>query len=121
MLRELFEFCQSVLSRDRIRVSPSEGRLLRLAPPCVLTIGSETVRIVSRTVSETVDGPMIRYECETGYGPGELTVRLANDLRSDVRWQNEKSCQAIAEQDVVVFGQTAYEPDLLVSITAAPS
>ncbi len=107
MLKELFEFCQSVLSRDRIRVSPSDGRLLRLAPPCALTIGSETVRVVSRTVSETAFGPVVSYECETDFGMAELTVRLTGDYRgglsSEITWTNEQSRQAIAEQDVVVY------------------
>ena len=104
MLRTFIEFCQSVLCRDRIRVPPSEGRLLRLSPPCVLTIGSETVLIVSRTVSETTDGPSVRYECETDYGSAELIVRL-NAMKTQVEWKNQEGTTTpLAEADLVVFG-----------------
>lgn len=105
MLRALIGFCQSVLCRDRIRVSPSEGRLLRLSPPCVLTIGSETVQIVSRTVSATTDGPSVQYECETDYGVARLTVKLTEAMRTQVDWSPPDGRPIpLAETDVVVFG-----------------
>lgn len=113
MLRAFVELCQSVLSRDRIRVSPSEGRLLRLMPPCALAIGSETVLIVSRTVGETAEGPLVRYECqtessggesETDCGIRELTVRLTSGFRVEITWNGYGEPVSLAESDLVVFG-----------------
>jgi hypothetical protein len=70
----------------------------------VLTIGSETVLVVSRTVSETTDGPSVRYECETDYGPAELIVRL-NAMKTQVEWKNQRgTTTALAEADLTVFG-----------------
>ncbi len=104
MIRSVIELCRSILKQDRVRISPSEGRLLRLSPPCVLTIGSRTVRIVSRMVSETGSGPIVTYECETESGLAELIVRLNRMLSSDVTLFENGVEYQLAESDVVVFG-----------------
>lgn len=107
MIRSVIELCRSVLKQDRVRISPSEGRLLRLSPPCVLTIGPRTVRIVSRTVSETASGPTVTYECETDLGPAELIVRLTRMLRNDVSLLENGIEHELAESDLVVFGEVS--------------
>lgn len=95
---------RDLIRRDRIRVGPDEGRLLRLTPPCLLTIGLQTVTIVSRTVSQTQDGPRVRYGCETEDGSAELTIRLTPAFRTDVTWSESGRDVGLAESDIVVFG-----------------
>lgn len=107
MIKSVIELCRSVLKQDRVRISPSEGRLLRLSPPCVLTIGRRTVRIVSRAVSETVSGPIVTYECETDAGEADLIVRLTRTLKSDVSLRENGIERELAESDFVVFGEVS--------------
>ncbi|MFK7819245.1 MAG: hypothetical protein AB8G99_11035 [Planctomycetaceae bacterium] len=104
MLRELVDICRTVVRGDRIRVSPSEGRLLRLQPSCVLMIGSETIRIKSRTVEDSLKHPTVTYECETDFASGILFVQLLPHHRIDVEWRIENAHQKIAESDVIVLG-----------------
>ncbi len=103
MIRQLLELAKSLIKQDRIRVSPSEGRLLRLSPSCVLTIGSETVRIVSRTVRDTPDGPSVSYECETDSGYGQLVIQLTRTFRTDATWRANGVDTPIAEADLLVW------------------
>jgi hypothetical protein len=100
----ILQTCRAIVCGDRIRVAPSEGRLLRLSPPCVLMIGSETVQIVSRTVSESSAGPIVLYDCDTEFGAAVLSVRLLMNQCCEVTWQAGTSEASIAESDVVVFG-----------------
>lgn len=105
MLKELCQLVHSVIARDKIRVPPSEGRLLRLSPPCALMIGTETVSVVSRTVCDTREGPCVTYACRTNFEDGILVVRLIDGFRCDVLWAiGDDSPRSIAEDDVVVFG-----------------
>jgi hypothetical protein len=64
---------------DRIRAPPSEGRLLRLTPPCFLRIAGESVKVVSRHVRSDADQQVIVHRCESAGGDFELVVWLATD------------------------------------------
>lgn len=104
MIRELFQLVQSAVCRDRIRVPPSDGRLLRLSPPCVLMIGTETVSIVGRTVGSRKGRPCVRYELESQRSTGTLVVELQQNLRCEITLEASSIHQPIAEDDIVVFG-----------------
>src|SRR5947208_433179 len=63
---------------DRIRASPSEGRLLRLLPPCYLRIADEPAEVVSRQVKQDAGALVIVYGCKSAVGDFEVLVRLTN-------------------------------------------
>ncbi len=102
-LAGLLRMLGQALTRDRIRVPRGEGQLLRLRPPCLLTAGTETVRVVSRRVSQTADGPTVSYACQAESGPARLIVRLTPTLRTDATWQQDGRETPIAESDIVVW------------------
>ena len=56
---------------DRVRASPREGKLLRLAPPCFVRLAGEPAAVVRRRV---VTGAVV-YSCDAAAGPYELVVR----------------------------------------------
>lgn len=62
--------------QDRIRSSPREGKLLRLAPGAILCIAGRTIEVESRDVIETGQGSILRYRCrDTDICP-ELWITL---------------------------------------------
>jgi len=80
---------------DQVRASPTEGRLLRLRPPCYLRIGTETVEIVWRRRAERE----VFYECADG---SELQVLLSG-LKPEVYWLRHGERQLLTESDIEVF------------------
>ena len=72
-LRRALELLSSWWRVDRIRVAPSEGELLRLEPPAIVTVDGEDVEIVSRSV----EGATVRYRGVRSCGTTlSLTVTL---------------------------------------------
>jgi hypothetical protein len=82
-------------------VSPREGRLLRLRPPCIVTVDEETAELTHRAVGRSPDGPYVSYrgvtedgcECELRVAPGDV----------DVTWTVADSSQTIDDERVTVF------------------
>ena len=90
---------------DRVRAMPSDGRLLRLSPPCIVCVNGRTAEVVGREVCRTRNGPYVRYHCITEDGPAELNVRLVlRTLQASAQWIEKGRCQALLIGDVVVFG-----------------
>lgn len=94
--------------RDKIRVSPAEGRLLRLQPPCYLRLLGETVEVRARR--PLPGGGGVSYECvgTEAIGVGELRVRIsARGLRHppEVDWLASGAVEPcpLAADEVDVF------------------
>ncbi len=76
MLRRLLGLVEYWWSADRIRVSPSEGRLLRLGPGAVLLLCGEAVQVTGRRA----DDAGVTYRCTSATGDGEVRVEVANTV-----------------------------------------
>jgi hypothetical protein len=91
---------------DRIRVSPREGRLLRLKPPCFLRIAGEPVQVTRRQVIRGAVGLTIVYHCEMATGPCELVVQPM-PWGPAVTVQRPGEVRAVTAEDVDVIPGTA--------------
>jgi hypothetical protein len=76
LLADLCDLVGSWWRSDRIRTSPHEGRLLRVAAGSVLDIQGNRVEVRSRDVVETLYGPVVRYDCEGADSHCELWVSI---------------------------------------------
>ena len=87
---------------DRIRVSPMDGQLLRLQPPCWLHICNRYAEVVNRRVA---DGkPAVIYECRTSSGSGTLLVEVGGlACEPAIEWRENGLATRLALQDVEVF------------------
>ncbi len=54
---------QAWWQKDRIRSSPSEGKLLRLVPRAILSLRGTTVEVERRDVYKTDDGCVLKLQC----------------------------------------------------------
>ncbi len=98
----VWHLIHSWLHRDRIRVSPSSGQLLRLKPPCCLCVRGQYVEIVNRAVS---DGePAVVYRCRTRTGVSTLAVNLLNG-RVTMEWCEGGQIARLPPEDVEVFSR----------------
>lgn len=90
---------------DRIRVSPRSGRLLRLEPPCLLSIDGQTIEIVGRTAAPNGSGAAVLYDCRTTNGTATLAVGLSAPGRPlSIVWQaGDEECELL-EEELEVWG-----------------
>ena len=90
---------------DRVRVSPAQGRLLRLQPPCILRIGDRVYEVIDRRVGNVPEGAFVAYGCDDGVEHCELRVfpvGLTAQPRVLIRTSNgEVELEAC---DILVFG-----------------
>jgi hypothetical protein len=101
LARDLCRLLHSWWQRDRIGVSPREGRLLRLAPTCFLLIGGEPAHVVRRAVRLLPYGGQVRYQCVTCSGSARLDVWLTEDGTPYlVRWQENGQVRELAEDEI---------------------
>jgi hypothetical protein len=88
---------------DRIRVSPTTGKLLRLRPPCCLCVGGQYVEVLDRTIQE--GAPAVLYGCRTRAGMGSLRVELVSSAAGvAVEWREGGQVVRLKATDVDVFG-----------------
>jgi hypothetical protein len=78
-------------SRDRIRSSPHQGRLLRLGPGAILVVAGESARVVERRPHEAG----VVYRCTTANGDREVLVRLDGKVVTGGRTLDETEIEAI--------------------------
>lgn len=107
-LRELLRAWWRV---DRIRVSPREGRLLRLVPPCYLEYGGDLWLVESRAVGTGAAGGYVTYRCSLEGQQGELTVLPAAAGREQVRWMVDQQFVDVAADEFGVYGAGACDGD----------
>ena len=63
LLRDLFKLFRSWWQVDRVRISPTEGRLLRLIPPCIICVNGRPVEVLRRSVSRKTAEVIVQYDC----------------------------------------------------------
>ena len=109
LVRRLCHLLHSWWHTDRIRVSPAEGRLLRLQPPCMLMLGGQPVELLRRTVCRT-PGCWVVYACRTRSGSGKLIVRSGDVSHGpDIVWQEAGRTKQLSETDIDVFAAKSGE------------
>jgi len=87
-------------ANDRIRCSPTEGRLLQLSPRSIIVIEGEWAVVRRRTVQPSCAEPVVSYECETNRGPAQLTI----DARGEVeRWETSAGKSTVDASEIEVF------------------
>lgn len=87
---------------DRVRISPREGRLLRLQSGDLLQLLNMTVMIVERRVEPDARG--VRYRCEGGGCTGELRVTLDAGRQADEALWTGKACsQRLSVDEIEVY------------------
>ncbi|MEX2216808.1 MAG: hypothetical protein WD768_22025 [Phycisphaeraceae bacterium] len=96
---------------DRVRISPREGRLLRLRPPCILRIGEAYVQVHRRCTGSLATGPYVLYECTIDSQPGQLIVSPGPPGAPGppsgsklIKWRLAGETQDLDADDVEVFG-----------------
>jgi hypothetical protein len=105
LVRRLGRLLHSWWRRDCIRVSPREGRLLALDPPCILIIGNDRVEVVARVRGPPGRQARVMYHCRVRAGPAELHVRMREGARGcDVCWRHQGDVRDLDEEDVEVLG-----------------
>jgi hypothetical protein len=85
-------------TRDRIRIAPGEGRLLRLKVSSIIAIEGEVLEVQQRFVDKTGCDPTIIYPCWSSAGPCELRVSF-----DEVVLQRGGQMHRLTEEDVEVF------------------
>ncbi len=94
---------------DRVRIHPDEGRLLRLALPCIIRIGGRYGQVVRRRTGQTPAGPYIAYHCEIEGDPCELRVQpIGKRGTVAVRWRERGAEREMDAQEIEVFGASRY-------------
>ena len=102
--RSLVRLVRSWWVVDRIRVSPREGRLLRLGCGTLLRIRDEWFEIESRTVTAGPGTLWVTYECTTPGRRTRLRVRAdASRHASSALWYDRNETGEIDVTTVEVF------------------
>lgn len=104
-LSRWFRLLCSWWQADRVRVSPREGRLLRLRPPCIVRVAGRYVQVLERTAGETRDGPYVCYACAVDDEPAQLWVSPLGAANVPlVRWNLAGISVHLHADEVEVFG-----------------
>jgi hypothetical protein len=89
---------------DRPRISPGEGRLLRVEAPAVLAIHTRRIEVISRRVDRQTGPPSVVYGCRCDNEACELRVTpMPGVCRLEVHWIDRQGDSLIAEDEVEVF------------------
>jgi hypothetical protein len=62
LARSLLDAVRSWWQHDDIRISPSEGRLLRLEVPCIVEVEQELFEITRRTIGRRGSEKFVTYQ-----------------------------------------------------------
>ncbi len=90
--------------QDRVRVSPREGRLLRLRPPCIVTVDDEIVELTHRGVGRSRGDLYVTY---TGVDvDGQTCELVVVPSQPNVTWRVGEQLRVVSEDDVQVFQRT---------------
>ena len=102
LVRTLVDAVRVWWQQDDIRVSPYEGRLLRIEVPCIIEFEGDLFEMTRRSVGRRNDGMYVAYggqaaACGTECG---LECRLGSRT---VRWCDARGSRDVSEQMIGVF------------------
>ncbi len=105
--KTLLDCLRSWWRMDRIRVLPTDGRLLRLHPPCFVVIGGRSFEIAHRVVGQDAEGPFVDYNIHSQDGSARMLVRLIVETSQTViRWIGPDGERLLDEEAISVFEPT---------------
>lgn len=105
LLGEFVRLVQAWWRADRIRVSPNAGRLLRIAPRCVISVQGQAATVVTRTVSQGPSGSRVSYQCDNCAGRARLCVEVGpRGGITRVIWIESSREIPLSEDEVEVWG-----------------
>jgi len=104
--RQMAELVRSWWRVDRIRVSPREGRLMRLTPDSWLEYEGEMWRVESRSVGTGPAGDFVTYRCSSEGRTGVLSVSPSADGRELIRWEISQRVVDATPDEFEVWGGT---------------
>jgi hypothetical protein len=82
-------------------VSPAEGQLLRLRPPCFLVIGGDLVEVVRRTFRACDKEHMLMYDCRTRAEEAQLIIHRGSVPA--ILWHCRGVLRRLHENDIDVY------------------
>ncbi len=101
----MWNLIRSFWKVDRIRISPLEGRLLRLSNKSIVVIDHQPFQIKKRKVISKGTMICVKYLCEGEPGQGWLRVtQTASILQPEVEWKIDDFWIQYGAEEVEVFG-----------------
>lgn len=89
---------------DQVRISPDEGRLLRLQPPCFVVVAGRPAELLSRTVGHDAGGIFVAYECRSTHSVHRLQVRVVDrHAASAILWTTDGVERLLGPDEVETF------------------
>ena len=89
--------------QDRIRSSPRQGQLLRLAPGAILCVQGRTIEVEQRDVFETQHGRRVRYGCAGTDARSELWIQIEGT--PTITWSSDGVEQNLSADDIEVWSE----------------
>ncbi|MDA1053992.1 MAG: hypothetical protein O3C40_26380 [Planctomycetota bacterium] len=89
--------------QDRIRSSPREGKLLRLAPGAILCVHGRTIEVEQRDVFETDQGSILRFRCRDTDSHPELWIQV--QPVPIIAWRCGDDEQYLSADDIEVWNE----------------
>ena len=108
--RELVRCWRAWWRVDRIRVSPQEGRLLRLPLPCIAVIEGRPVELMRRATGHRAGGAYVRYEGRTAHGDCALTVTPLAGAVVRLSWHDGAAGREISQAACEVYPGAGRSP-----------
>lgn len=121
LLNDMARLVASWWRIDRVRISPREGRLLRLQPPCVVVVEDRPAEVLARTLANLPHGASattvaddrlfadnglleVLYECRSVAGDCRLRLTIAPGGALDgIFWTADGRERRITEECVEVY------------------
>jgi adenylate kinase len=112
LLKDVARLIGSWWKIDRVRISPREGRLLRLKPPCVVVVEDRPAEVLARTLGRnsatTIAGAeesiSVVYDCRSVAGAYRLRLAVApGGTLEAVYWTTDGCERRIMEESVEVY------------------
>ena len=104
LFRDLGRLIQFWWLNDRIRISPSEGRLLQIKPGDLLRFGERQAEIEGRSLVSKNDGFILCLNGRTWKGPVMLEIEVAVDgALSSILWREDDHDRLFSPEDCEVW------------------
>lgn len=104
ILRELGRLLRSWWGVDRIRVSPTDGELLRLKVHTLLQLDGVWWTVQTRWVGDNIHGPFVRYQCGNGTEAATLEVQPSPPSRAErIAWITGTISRELHPAEITVY------------------